>query len=104
MFEVRVGECHEIADKYFATKEVMNFETKEQAIIFIEKQLDENLKPFAVNCDTTQQLIEAWKTYWDFYFINSDDDYYFSIHYIEKNASKILDIINEKKKQLDSKE
>lgn len=101
MFEVRVGKCHEMADKYFATKKVISFETKEQAIIFIEKQLDENLKPFAVNCDTTYQLIEAWKTYGDFYFISGDEHYYFSIHYVEKNASKILDIINEKKKQLD---
>lgn len=102
MFEVRVGECYESADKYFATKEVMIFETKEQAIIFIEKQLDENLKPFAVNCVTTQQLIETWKTYGDFYFISGDEDYYFSIHYVEENATKILEIINEKKKELDS--
>jgi hypothetical protein len=101
MFEVRVGECYEMADKYFDTKEVVFLETKEQAIRYIQKQLDENLKPFAVNCDATEELIEAWNTYGDFYFICGDEDYYFSIHYVKENAYKILEQIKDKKRQLD---
>lgn len=98
MFEVRVGECIETASKYFATKVVSSFKTKEQAIIFIEKQLDENLKLFAVRCDTKEELVEAWNTYGDFYFISGDEDYYVSIHYVKDNALKILEKIKADKK------
>lgn len=98
MFEVRVGECIETASKYFATKVASSFKTKEQAIIFIEVQLDKKLKHFAVNCDTKEELIEAWNTYGDFYFIRGYEDYYFSIHYVEENAQKIVEEINKKKK------
>jgi len=93
MFEVRVGECIETASKYFATEIVKSFKTKEQAIKFIEKQLDENLKPFARNCETKEELIASWNTYGDFYFISGDEDYYFSIEYVKNNAYKILELI-----------
>lgn len=102
MFEVRVGECFELASKCFATKVVHSFKTKEQAIGFIKKQLDENLKAFAVNCDINEELIEAWKIYGDFYFINGEKDYYFSIQYVEENASKILEQVHKLKEKLDS--
>lgn len=101
MFEVRVGECHELNSKCFATKIVDTFKVEEFAIGFIKRKLDKNLKSFAINCDNKEQLIEAWKSHGDFYFISAYENYYFSIHYVEENAKKIVDEINKKKKELD---
>lgn len=99
MFEVRVGECFELASKYFATNVANSFKIKEQSIKFMAKQLDENLKSFAINCKTKEELIESWNTYGDFYFISGDDDYYFSIHYVEENAFKILEQVHNLKEK-----
>ncbi len=101
MFEVRVGECYELASKYFATKVIDTFKVEEFAISYIKRKLDENLKLFAIDCHTKEQLIKAWKSHGDFYFISAYEDYYFSIHYVEENAQKIVDEINKKKKELD---